>query len=59
MEYKEPNERVDGRSVVPLKGSPKLVVPEVVETLDTSSKKEKPVVQETQNNKEMKNIFFC
>lgn len=54
MEYKEPNERVDGRSVVPLKGSPKLVVPEVVETLDTSSKKEKPVVQETQNNKEMK-----
>ena len=28
MEYKEPHNRIDGRSVVPLPGSPKIEVPE-------------------------------
>ena len=51
MKYKEPNQRINGKSVEPLEGSPKLEVPPLIVPINVEKKKTKIL---TRKNKEEK-----
>ena len=56
MEYKEPYERIDGRSVVPLDGSPPLEIPHILENPQIIEKENNNETIVIENNKTIKKM---